>query len=781
MELFKDFPVLVVDDDLRSENTGGRATREIVKELQKRGFSVIESYSGYDCRIEFMSHSNVSCVLLDWDLVIKPDAEFLGPGEIIEIIRGRNMLIPIFLMTEKLKVMEIPLEIVSQIDGYVWKLEDSPSFIAGRIEEATERYMDELQPPFLRELIRYVDEFKYSWHTPGHSGGEAFLKSSTGKIFHNFFGENIFRSDLSVSVPELGSLLEHTEAIGESEKSAAKIFGSDETYFVTNGTSTSNKIVFHYCVTPGDIVLIDRNCHKSIMHSIIMTGAIPIYLTPSRNSLGIIGPIHEENFEWSEIEKAIKESPLVEDKENFKIKLAVVTNSTYDGLCYNAKTILDGLEKVVDFVLFDEAWYAYAKFHQMYLGRFGMSPDIDREKSPVVFSTHSTHKLLAAFSQGSMIHVKDGRKRVDHGRFNEAYMMHMSTSPQYAIIASLDVAAKMMAGNAGRFLIDETIQEAIIFRKKMKHLKKEIELKETERKRRWWLEIWQPEKVSIETEDGKRETFDLEDIDESILKDRPDCWYLKANEDWHGFGKLENDYVLLDPVKVTVMTPGITRQGRMRNWGIPATIVTTFLRDRGIVVEKSGHYSFLILFSLGLTKGKSGTLLAELFTFKKLFDEDAPLDDVFPDIVREFPKKYGKMTLQELCKQMHEYLRKVRITKVLKDVYSHNPEQVMLPSKAYSELVNGNTELVRIRELRNRISAVMVVPYPPGIPVIMPGERYTDETKRIVEYLNLSEEFDNKFPGFENEMHGLKMKIDSNNKKRYYTYCLKEIEQPESE
>lgn len=774
MEWFKDFPILVVDDDLRSENTGGRATREIIKELQKRSFSVIESYSGYDCRIEFMSHSNISCILLDWDLVIKPEAEFLGPGEIIESIRNRNTIIPIFLMTEKLRVKEIPLEIISQIDGYVWKLEDSPSFIAGRIEEAVERYIDDLLPPFLKELIRYVDEFKYSWHTPGHSGGEAFLKSSIGKLFHNFFGENVFRSDLSVSVPELGSLLEHTQAIGDSEKAAAKIFGSDETYFVTNGTSTSNKIVFHSCVTPGDVVLVDRNCHKSIMHSIIMIGAVPIYLTPSRNSLGIIGPIHEEEFDWKFIEKKIQANPLVSDKQNVRLKLAVVTNSTYDGLCYNVKTILDRLEGVLDQVLFDEAWYAYAKFHNMYHGRFGMSPEIDRDKAPAVFSTHSTHKLLAAFSQGSMIHAKDGRKKIDYGRFNEAYMMHMSTSPQYAIIASLDVAAKMMEGNSGKFLIDETIQEAIIFRKKMKNLKAEIEYKETDRKRRWWLEIWQPDQVTIETEEGKKETANIEDVDEQILKDHPECWYLRANEDWHGFGKLDNDFILLDPVKVTVITPGISRQGRMKSWGIPATIVTTFLRDRGIVVEKSGHYSFLILFSLGLTKGKSGTLLAELFTFKKLFDEDALLDDVFPDIVKQHPKKYGKMTIQELCTQMHEYLMKVRITKVLKDVYSQTPEPVMLPANAYSELVNDNVELVRIRELQGRISAVMVVPYPPGIPVIMPGERYTSETKKIIEYLNLSEEFDNKFPGFENEMHGLKLKLDRHNKKRYYTYCLKE-------
>jgi lysine decarboxylase/arginine decarboxylase len=774
MEWFKDFSILVVDDDLRSENTGGRATREIVKELQKRGLAVIESYSGYDCRIEFMSHSNISCILLDWDLVIKPDEDFLGPGEIIEIIRGRNALIPLFLMTEKLRVKEIPLEIVSQIDGYVWKLEDNPSFIAGRIEEAIERYMEELLPPFLKELIRYVDEFKYSWHTPGHSGGEAFLKSSSGKLFHRFLGENVFRIDLSVSAPELGSLLEHTEAIGASEKFAAKVFGSDETYFVTNGTSTSNKIVFHSCVTPGDIVLVDRNCHKSIMHAIIMTGAVPIYLTPSRNSLGIIGPIHEEEFDRNEIEKRIQSSPLVDDKENARVKLAAITNSTYDGLCYNAKTVLDRLESVVDYVLFDEAWYAYAKFHELYVRRYGMSQDIDRERVPAVFATHSTHKLLAAFSQGSMIHTRDGRRKIDHGKFNEAYMMHMSTSPQYGIIASLDVATKMMAGNAGHFLIDEIIQEAIIFRKKMKHLKEEIEAKETDRKKRWWLEIWQPTKVKIDMESGRREEADIEDVDEQILKGHPECWYLRADEDWHGFGKLGDEYALLDPIKVTVMTPGITKQGRMRSWGIPATIVTTFLRDRGIVVEKSGHYSFLILFSLGLTKGKSGTLLAELFTFKKLFDEDAPLDDVFPDIVKKYPKKYGKMTIQELSHQIHEYLRKARIGRVLKDVYSQPPEQIMLPSRAYSEMINGNTELVRIRELLNRISAVMVVPYPPGIPVIMPGERYTPDAKRIIEYLNFSEDFDNKFPGFENEMHGLKAKLDSNNKKRYYTYCIKE-------
>ncbi len=248
----------------------------------------------------------------------------------------------------------------------------------------------------------------------------AYRKSPVGQAFHQFFGENTLRSDLSVSVPELGSLLDHTGPLAAAEARAARNFGADHTFFVINGTSTANKIVWHSMVGRDDLVLVDRNCHKSILHSIIMTGAIPLYLCPTRNELGIIGPIPLAEFSRESIQAKIDASPLARGREP-KVKLAVVTNSTYDGLCYNAELIKQTLAGSVEVMHFDEAWYAYAAFHEFYTGRFGMGTTRSA-RAPLVFTTHSTHKLLAAFSQASMIHVQDGGQApLDRERFNEAF------------------------------------------------------------------------------------------------------------------------------------------------------------------------------------------------------------------------------------------------------------------------------------------------------------------------------------------------------------------------
>lgn len=745
----KNFPVLFIDDELHADNAEGRASRAIIKELKNLDFSVIEALEGSEGLLILSSSANISCIILDWDL--KTKAGEATPLKMIETIREHSEKIPIFLITEKLRVDEIPLDVVGKINGYVWRMEDTPDFIAGRIEQAALAYLEDVLPPFFKELLIYANEFKYAWHTPGHMGGVAFLKSAPGRAFFDFFGENVLRSDLSVSVPELGSLLEHTEVVGKAEDEAAKTFGADKTYFVTNGTSTANKIVFHGCVSRGDVVLVDRNCHKSIMHAIIMTGAIPIYLIPTRNQYGIIGPIHVAEFNQSTINKKIAESPLIKTKVR-KVKHAVVTNSTYDGLCYNAEMIKAKLNNIAENIHFDEAWYGYAKFHHIYDERYGMYEGGHRN-APPVFATQSTHKVLAAFSQGSMVHARDGKKKIDHDRFNEAFMMHTSTSPQYGIIASLDVAAKMMAAKSGKRLVEDSIEEAIIFRKKMDMVAKET-MKSGKFKSgsKWWFKVWQPEKTKL---DIKAET-----------------WVLKAGDKWHGFGGMEKNYIMLDPIKVTILTPGIGEDGKVQKWGIPAGIVSLFLRTRGVVAEKTGFYSLLFLFTMGITKGKSGTLLSELFEFKRLYDKDVYLEEMFPELVKDYPDKYKNVTIQEFCNDMHEHLKNVDIAEITKDVYATMPPQKMIPADTYAEMVKGNVELTDIKGLMNRTCAAMIVPYPPGIPVIMPGEKFTKETKNIIDYLSIYEEFDNRYPGFENEVHGVTVKEDKNKKKTYYMYCL---------
>ena len=210
--------------------------------------------------------------------------------------RSRNDRLPIFLFGDELTAEMVPTSVLKHANAFMRLFEDSPEFMARAIVRAAQLYLERLAPPMFKALMEYTFQASYSWHTPGHGGGVAFRKSPVGQLFYEFFGENTLRSDISVSVGKLGSLLDHTGPIAEGERNAARIFGADETLFVVGGTSTANKIVWHGTVSRGDLVLCDRNCHKSILHSLIMTGAVPIYLVPSRNGLGIIGPISRDQF-----------------------------------------------------------------------------------------------------------------------------------------------------------------------------------------------------------------------------------------------------------------------------------------------------------------------------------------------------------------------------------------------------------------------------------------------------------------------------------------------------
>ncbi|MCF7852588.1 MAG: hypothetical protein K9M07_05045 [Simkaniaceae bacterium] len=733
---YKKYPILIIDPAIEHQSQGENALDHILDELSQMGFSMMTASDGEEGLQLFMQHSELSCIIFEWE------AKGTTPQKMIETIRHRNHHIPIFIMTERQKLKDIPSDLLSLTNGYLWKMEDTPHFIAGRIDKAAEDYLVALLPPFFKELIKYVETYKYSWHTPGHSGGLAFLKSPVGHIFYNFFGENVFRADLSVSVPELGSLMEHTGVNGKAEEHAAKIFGSNYTYFVTNGTSTANKIVANACITDGDIVLVDRNCHKSLQHALTLTGAIPIYFIPSRNAYGIIGGIPKSEFRSETIRKKIAENPLIKDK-NRPIKCAIVTNSTYDGLIYDVVAIKTLLQEMVTHLHFDEAWYGYARFHPLYCDRYAMC-ETHTEKHPTVYATQSTHKLLAAFSQASMIHIKDGSQPIDPSQFNEAFMMHTSTSPQYNIIASLDVAAKMMEGAFGETLIEEAIDEAIAFREKMAQISNELSVKTSDPKTHWWLPIWQPKHLSKEAK----------------------SWHL-AQDHWHGYEPIDNDFMMLDPIKVTLLTPGMRLDGKMGDWGIPAPIIARYLMNHGIVDEKTGFYSFLALFSMGITKGKSSILISALFDFKDAFDANVSLSEIFPDLVEKYENAYGNMTIRDLAQQMHALLKEADIATLTHKVFSTLPSPICTPHEAFQELVNHRYEEVPIRSILNRTMAVMLVPYPPGIPVVMPGEMIDESSKSIIDYFTLLETFDTQFPGFETETHGIDVKNG-----KYYTKVL---------
>src|SRR5262249_13274518 len=188
-------------------------------------------------------------------------------------------------------------------------------------------------------LMKSAQEYEYSWHTPGHAGGTAFLKSPVGRIFFDYFGENVLRSDLSISIGALGSLLDHTGPIGEHETYAARVFGAHRTYCVTNGTSTANRLIMTAAVARNRIAVCDRNCHKAIAHGLVLTGGIPPFLLPLRNRYGIIGPVPPSRLAAATIHRAVEANPLVDAHIERRPVYAVLTNSTYDGLCYNARRV----------------------------------------------------------------------------------------------------------------------------------------------------------------------------------------------------------------------------------------------------------------------------------------------------------------------------------------------------------------------------------------------------------------------------------------------------------
>jgi arginine decarboxylase len=548
-------------------------------------------------------------------------------------------------------------------------------------------------------------------------------------------------------VEELGQLLDHTGPVAASERNAARIFSCDHLFFVTNGTSTSNKIVWHSTVAPGDVVVVDRNCHKSILHAITMTGAIPVFLTPTRNHYGIIGPISLEEFRPENIRKKIEANPFARESlaknPNAKPRVLTITQSTYDGIVYNVETIKEMLDGKIDTLHFDEAWLPHAAFHEFYKGMHAIGRDRPRCKESMLFSTQSTHKLLAGLSQASQILVQDSETRqLDRDVFNEAFLMHMSTSPQYAIIASCDVAAAMMEEPGGPALVEESIMEAIDFRRAMRKVDEEWGAD-------WWFKVWGPDALA---EEG--------------IGDRED-WMLKTGERWHGFGDLAPGFNMLDPIKATIITPGLDVDGDFDERGIPAAIVTKYLAEHGVIVEKTGLYSFFIMFTIGITKGRWNTLVTALQQFKDDYDKNQPLWRVLPEFVAKYPR-YERVGLRDLCAQIHGIYKANDVARLTTEMYLSNMEPAMRPADAFAMMAHREIDRVEIDDLEGRVTSVLLTPYPPGIPLLIPGERFN---RTIVRYLQYARAFNEGFPGFETDIHGL-VKDDSNGKVRYFVDCV---------
>ena len=756
------FPIVIIDEDFRSENTSGLGIRALAQAIESERFEVLGVTSYGDLSQFAQQQSRASAFILsidDEEFTPGPDLDpaVLNLRHFIEEVRRKNLDVPIYVYGETKTSRHIPNDILRELHGFIHMFEDTPEFVARHIIREAKSYLEGLQPPFFKALLDYAEDGSYSWHCPGHSGGVAFLKSPVGQMFHQFFGENMLRADVCNAVEELGQLLDHTGPVAASERNAARIFNADHCFFVTNGTSTSNKMVWHHTVAPNDVVVVDRNCHKSILHAIIMTGAIPVFLKPTRNHFGIIGPIPASEFQPTAIKAKIKANPLIRnnlpgiDVDKIKPRVLTLTQSTYDGVLYNTETVKGLLDGYVENIHFDEAWLPHAAFHPFYGSYHAMGKNRARPKHAVVYATQSLHKLLAGISQASHVLVQDSQTvKLDKHLFNEAYLMHTSTSPQYSIIASCDVAAAMMEPPGGTALVEESIAEALDFRRAMRKVDEEYGDD-------WWFKVWGPDKL----------------VEEGI--GRADAWIIKgeshkakAGINWHGFGKMAAGFNMLDPIKSTIVTPGMDLSGRFAKTGIPASIVTKFLAEHGVVVEKTGLYSFFIMFTIGITKGRWNSMLTALQQFKDDYAKNQPMWRILPEFCQKYPR-YENMGLADLCQYIHLLYAKHDIARLTTDMYLSDLTPAMKPSDAYAHIALRKTERVEIDKLEGRITVGLVTPYPPGIPLLIPGEVFN---KKIVDYLKFSREFNASCPGFETDIHGLVEEEDGKGLRHYFADCV---------
>ncbi|WP_417210968.1 lysine decarboxylase LdcC [Sutterella wadsworthensis] len=670
--------------------------------LKKRGFEVVFAADQADLVRVVENNARLAGVVIDWED---------SPQELCQQIHDFNEYLPVFAFSSSNSVTDATFQQLSlNVEFFEYEISNAAD-IAVTISQKVEEYEKAVTPPLTRALINFAKEGKYTFCTPGHMSGTAFQHSPIGALFYDFFGANTFKADVSVSVGELGSLLDHSGPHRDAEKYIAETFNADRSYIVTNGTSTANKIIGLYSAPAGSTVLIDRNCHKSLTHLMMMSNVIPIYLRPTRNAYGILGGIPQSEFKHETIEKRVKETP----NATWPVH-AVVTNSTYDGLFYNTGFIKNTLD--VKSIHFDSAWVPYTNFSPIYQGLAGMSGG--RTEGKVIYETQSTHKLLAAFSQASMIHVKG---EINEATFNEAFMMHTSTSPFYPIVASTETAAAMMRGNVGRRLIDESIDRAIRFRKEIKRLREESDS--------WFFDVWQPENI------GTKE-----------------CWELKPEDKWHGFRNIDQEHMYLDPIKVTLLTPGLNGDGTMAERGIPASIVSKYLDDRGVIVEKTGPYNLLFLFSFGIDNTKAMGLLRELCNFRRDYDRNLEIKEAIPSLYKKDSSFYDGMRLQELAQGIHKLIVEHDLPNMMFHAFETLPKMVMTPFEAFQRELNGEVEEVRIQDMQDKVNANMILPYPPGVPLVMPGEMLTADNRAVLDFMLMLCEIGEHFPGFETDIHG---------------------------
>ena len=626
----------------------------------------------------------------------------------------------------------------------------------GAIEQIVATYEASILPPFFRALSDYVGDNNAQFDCPGHQGGQFFAKHPTGRAFYNFFGNHIFRADLCNADVKLGDLLIHEGYAHDAQAHAATVYNADKTYFVLNGTSSANKVVLNALLTPGDIILYDRNNHKSICHGgLVMSGATPIYLETARNPFGSIGGILEHCFDESYIRNLIGEKDPNKANADRPIRLAVIQLGTYDGTIYNARQVVDKIGHLCDYIFFDSAWVGYEQFIPMMKDCSPLLLELG-PNDPGILVTQSVHKQQAGFSQTSQIHKKDkhikGQDRyVDHKRFNNSFMMHASTSPFYPLFASLDVNAKMHEGELGKQLWRECIEVGIDARKSILRSCKYIR------------PLVPPIVHGKKWEEGNTQEM-ANDVS---------YFAFEPNAKWHSFKGYGEGQYFIDPCKFQLITPGINVEtGEYEDFGIHANILANYLRENRIIPEKCDLNTILFLMTPAESKAKMDALVAKLLRFEELIDRNAPMEEVLPSIYHSHINKYKGYRIRQLCQEMHDFYKDRNVSILQQRLFSKKyfPAYVLNPQEANFEFQRNKGELVPLSEAEGRIALEGALPYPPGVLCVQPGERWS---RTACDYFLALEEGINQLPGFAPEIQGVYLIEQPDGSKKAYGYVLK--------
>lgn len=701
--------------------------------------------------------------IADRETVMVKDSDFTDAAAVVMTDHDEGILdnprveafgIPVFLIITNSQGAE------DSVLGKAFSIIDlnslSQAFYKRQIESAASRYETQILPPFFKSLMDYVEQSNAEFDCPGHQGGAYFKKHPGGRIFYDFYGENTFRSDLCNADVAMGHLLIHEGLPLEAQKHAAQVFHADKAYFVLNGTSGANKVVMNALLSPGDLVLYERNNHKSMGYgALLQAGAIPIYLETARNPFGLIGGALDHCFNEEYIRMLIAERDPARALMDRPLRAAVIQLGNYDGCIYNARQVVKKIGHLCDYIVFDSAWVGYEQFIPMMKDCSPLLLDLGPE-DPGIIVTQSVHKQQAGFSQASQIlkkdsHIKGQKRYVPHKVLNNSFMINSSTSPNYQIFASLDMNAKIQEGEAGKLLWHECIVNAIEIRKAvLKHCK-------------YLRPIVPPVVHNKKWEEG----------DTEVIADDISYFALEPGGKWHSFQGYSKGQYFIDPLKLQLMTPGINMEtGEYEDFGIPGIIVADYLRDNGIIPEKCDLSDILFLMTPAETKTKLDNLLTKLVRFEKYIDEDAPMEKVLPSIVKTYPNIYSGYTIRRLCQEIHDFYKARKINVLQKKMFLKNyfPAYFMSPQEANWALVRGEWDLIPLREAEGRVALQAAVPYPPGVPCVQPGERWSETA---LDYFRDFVEGINQLPGFEPELQGVYLETDDSRGIVASAYVLK--------